>query len=271
MATKDAMDGEADSINFSAKLSQGDIFKKLISSMLELCGECNFECSEEGIVCQSMDSSHVSLVSVSLNAKGFEEYSCDEECTLGLNLQNLNKILKCSGSKDSMTISAKDTENVKFKFVNEAGDQESEFDLKLMTVEEDHLAIPETDYKCIVTMPSSQFASICRDLKEIGESVKISATKHGVNFVCSGDIGTANMLLKHNQTAEDEKAVKIVMDEPIDQQFALRYLSSFAKSSCLSSQVQLSFSEDVPLQVSFQMEDLGCVKYFLAPKIEEED
>merc|ERR1719193_2809438 len=159
--------------------------------MMELCGECNFECSSEGIVCQSMDSSHVSLVSVTLTAKGFAEFACDDDCTLGMNLTNLNKILKCSGSKDSMTISAKDTENVRFKFENEA--------------------------------------------------------------------------------AEDEKAAKIQMEEPIEQQFALRYLSSFAKSSTLSSRVQLSFSEAVPLQVSFHMEDLGCIKYFLAPKIEEED
>jgi len=265
-------DGEtAEAINFIAKLSQGDIFKKLVASMMELCGECNFECSSEGIVCQSMDSSHVSLVSVTLNAKGFEEFACDDDCTLGMNLTNLNKILKCSGSKDSMTISAKDTENVRFKFENEAGDQESEFELKLMTVEEDHLQIPETDYKCIVTMPSSQFATICRDLKEIGEAVKIAATKNGVVFTCTGDIGSANLLLKQNETAEDEKAVKIQMEEPIEQQFALRYLSSFAKSSTLSSRVQLSFSEAVPLQVSFHMEDLGCIKYFLAPKIEEED
>lgn len=266
-----AEEGMTESISFIAKLSQGEIFKKLISSMVELCQECNFECSENGIVCQSMDSSHVSLVSVSLNAKGFEEYACDDDCTLGMSLPNLNKILKCSGSKDSLTISAKDTEIIRFKFENEAGDQESEFELKLMTVEEDHLQIPETDYKCIITMPSSQFATICRDLKEIGESVKISATKNGVVFNCTGDIGSANMLLKQNQTAEDEKAIKIQMEEPIEQQFALRYLSSFAKSSCLSSQVQLSFSEGVPLQVSFAMEDLGTVKYFLAPKIEEDE
>jgi len=272
MATAEAPEmEETDTVNFRAKLTQGDFFKKLISAMIELCSECNFECSETGIVCQSMDSSHVALVSVTLNAKGFEEFECEDECTLGMNLTNLNKILKCAGGKDSMSISATDTETVKFKFENEGGDQISEFDLKLMTVEEDHLQIPETEYKCVVTMPSSQFATICRDLKDIGEAVKINATKNGVIFECVGDIGTAKMLLKQNETAEDEKAIKVQMEEPIAQQFALRYLNSFAKSACLSSQVQLSFSEDVPLQVSFEMEDLGAVKFFLAPKIEDEE
>lgn len=260
-----------ETISFNAKLSQGDIFKKLVGSMRELCQECNFECSDTGIVCQSMDSSHVSLVSVTLNAKGFEEFECEEECTLGMNLENLTKVFKISGSKDSMSISATDTEYVNFKFENEAGDAEAEFQLKLMTIEADHLQIPETEYKCVVTMPSAQFAQICRDMQQLGDAVKISASKRGVLFNCTGDIGSANLLLKANQTAENEKSIKIQMEEPIEQQFALRYLNSFAKSAVLSPQVQLSFSEDTPLQVAFHMEDLGSVKYFLAPKIEEDE
>jgi len=257
--------------NFQARLQHGDVFKKLISSILELCNECNFECTEEGMNCQSMDSSHVSLVAVNLNAQGFESYQCAQDCTLGINLTNMNKVLKCAGSKDSMTISATSNEEVNLSFENPAGDQASNFQLKLMTVDEEHLGIPETDYKCKVTMPSSEFGRITRDLKEIGESVTISATKNGVQFKCSGDIGNAEMLLKHNEAAENEKSIKIEMEEPIEQQFALRYLCSFAKSSALSSQVTLSFSDDVPLQVAFQMDDLGSIKYYLAPKIEDED
>jgi proliferating cell nuclear antigen len=265
------MTDEGPTLNLQCRLNQGDVFKKLVASMLELCNECNFECTENGICCQNMDSSHVSLVAVKLNADGFEEFQCSEEFILGMNLTNLNKVLKCSGSKDSMSITATTTEEVQFAFENEAGDQKSEFTLKLMTVDEEHLQIPETEYKAVVTMPSSEFARICRDLKEIGESVTISCSKKGVTFECTGDIGSAKMDLSHNQSEDDKSSIKIEMEEPISQQFALRYLSSFAKSSGLSSQVVLSFSDDTPLQVSFKMEDLGSIKYFLAPKIEDED
>lgn len=39
-------------------------------------------------------------------------------------------------------------------------------------------------------MPSAEFAKICKDLSQFGESVVISCTKEGVKFSTSGDIGS---------------------------------------------------------------------------------
>ena len=50
-----------------------------------------------------------------------------------------------------------------------------------------------------------------------------------------------------------------------------RYLNMFTKASCLSSQVSLSMSPDVPLVVEYNIGEIGVVKYYLAPKIEDED
>lgn len=48
----------------------------------------------------------------------------------------------------------------------------------------------ETDYACVVKMPSGEFARICRDLAQFGESINISCTKEGVKFSATGDIGS---------------------------------------------------------------------------------
>ena len=40
-----------------------------------------------GMSLQAMDSSHVCLVSVDLNAEGFEPYRCDRNLTLGINMK----------------------------------------------------------------------------------------------------------------------------------------------------------------------------------------
>ena len=42
-------------------------------------------------------------------------------------------------------------------------------------------------------MPSAEFARICRDLSNFGESIVIACTKEGVKFSAEGDIGTANI------------------------------------------------------------------------------
>ena len=44
-------------------------------------------------------------------------------------------------------------------------------------------------------MPSQEFARICKDLSNIGESVQITVTKGGVTFSAKGDIGNAKINL----------------------------------------------------------------------------
>ena len=53
--------------------------------------------------------------------------------------------------------------------------------------------------------------------------------------------------------------------------FALRYLNFFTKATPLSEAVTLSMSKDVPLVVEYKIGEMGYIRYYLAPKIEDED
>lgn len=84
----------------------------------------------------------------------------------------------------------------------------SYFTIKLMDIDSEHLGIPDTEYKCVVTMPANEFQvfagllvqppfalspatfslpamfsqRIVREISIIGDTVKISASKEGVKF-----------------------------------------------------------------------------------------
>lgn len=60
--------------------------------------------------------------------------------------------------------------------------QVSDYEMKLMNLDQEHLGIPETNYACIVRMPSMEFARICRDLSQFGENVVIACTKEGTKL-----------------------------------------------------------------------------------------
>lgn len=51
-----------------------------------------------------------------------------------------------------------------------AQDKISDFEMKLMDIDSEHLGIPEAEYHAIVRMPSSEFARICKDLSSIGDT-----------------------------------------------------------------------------------------------------
>jgi len=122
----------------------------------------------------------------------------------------------------------------------------------------------------MIKMSSGEFARIVRDLSQFGESITVGCSKQGVKFTSSGDIGTGNIKLATNASV-DGNTIEVDLQEPVTLTFASRYLNSFAKAAGLSDKVQLSMSPDVPLVVEFKVSDIGYIRYYLAPKIEDED
>jgi proliferating cell nuclear antigen len=84
------------------------------------------------------------------------------------------------------------------------------------------------------------------------------------------DLGS--IVLKQNSSADDEEdQIQIKLEEEVSLTFALRYLNFFAKATPLSGQVSLKMSPDVPLVVEYAIEDMGQIRFYLAPKIEEDE
>jgi len=246
--------------------------KKLIEALKDLVTDANIDCSEEGLSIQAMDSSHVSLCAVALRADGFDHFRCDRNISLGFNSGNLSKILKCADNGDVITLKAEDTaDTLTLMFESANQDRISDFELKLMDIDSDHLGIPDTEYKTTIRMPSAEFQRIIRDLQVLGDTCVISCTKEGVRFSVTGDLGTGNVLVRANAGVDkDEKdQVVIEMDEPVELTFALRYLNFFTKATTLGPVVVISMSPDVPVVVEYPIEQIGHVKYYLAPKIDD--
>lgn len=257
---------------FEAVLAEGAVLKKLIDAMKDIVTDANLDCAESGISLQAMDSSHVSLVSLALQPELFRMYRCDKSVSLGVNFVSLSKIMKCASNDDKISITApEDDDTISFMFESE--DKITDFDMKLMTLEAEHLGIPETDYVATITMPSAEFARICRDLAIIGENCSISAAKEGVRFAVDGDLGTGHITLRETSQsdAKPEQKVTIKIDEPLELGFALSYLNMFTKATPLSATVTLKMAPDVPLVVEYPIDSGSHIRYYLAPKIEEDE
>eukprot|EP00121_Abeoforma_whisleri_P011327 Awhi_evm1s10445 len=156
---------------FEARLEQASLLKRILDSIKDLVENADFDCSGSGLTMQAMDSSHVSLVSLLLRSEGFNSYRCDRSLNLGINIASFAKVLKCAANNDIITIKAEDEPNVvNFLFESTGGKEKiSEFELNLMTIDSEHLGIPDTEYSCKVTLPSVEFQRICRDLLSFGD------------------------------------------------------------------------------------------------------
>jgi len=255
-----------------AHLQQSVLLKKVVDAMKDLCKDVNFDCSEKGLQVQSMDSSHVALVSLILREKAFQEYKCDRATTLGMNMEAVSKVMKMCNPTDVLKLRADNgADHATFVCENTGEDEISEFDLKLMQIEAEHMEIPEQTYQVVARMPSGKFLKIVKDLKEFGETMQISATKDGLRFSVKGDLGDGNVMLKPRESDKEEERITLTVKEPVVATFALAYLVKFAKAAPLSGSVELGVGADMPISVKYDLDNAenGHMQFHLAPKVED--
>lgn len=256
-----------------ARLTNPQLFKKLLDALRELVEEANIDCNESGLSLQAMDASHVALVSMHLSSSGFDKFKCDQNTTLGVNLGSIQKIMKCGGADDVLTLKTNDERSeLKFQFESSKSERFFEFSMALMDIDSEHLAIPDAEPEAAITLASSEFTRVCRDLTQFGDTVKISVNKKTVTFSVQSTTGSGAVTLSSFESADGDNKVEIKCGEPIELSFALRYLNFFTKAAPLASNVKLNLSNERPLLACFELDDdAGFIKYYLAPKVDDEE
>lgn len=218
-----------------------------------------------------MDTSHVALVSLNLSMEGFESYRCDTNTVLGVNIVNLSKVLKLSDPSDSITLQAdQDPSTLKLIFDNPKTQRSTEFSLNLISLDVEHLSIPETQYSSLITINSAEFSKICKELQALSDSLTIATQTESVQLSVEGQAGSGFVKLTQNDCERKEDQTMIEVEESVTQQFALNYLNLFNKASNLSTFTRLCLHNEQPLVTEFRIDNLGVLKYYLAPKISEE-
>jgi len=169
---------------------------------------------------------------------------------------------------------------VKFVFEDEKGNRKQSYELRLMDLDVEQLGIPDQEYQASFTMPSNEFTKIIKDMLVIGETVNINVTKGSVQFKTDGEIGKADVQLNRGESIDDGEGdeeggesgkLHLEVNDPIDLSFATQYLKKFTAAGSLAKNVSVSLSKDVPMVICYEIEDVGHLKYFLAPKIDDEE
>nr|CCC92773.1 unnamed protein product [Trypanosoma congolense IL3000] len=285
-----------------AQVQQANLWKRLIECINGLVNEANFDCSPGGLTIQAMDTSHVAMVYTLLRDDCFTKFQCERNSVLGLNLASLSKVLKIIEASDSLTFRHEDDSDVlTLTSENAEKTRKCEYQLKLLDIETEAMGAPDMDYRSTVTLSSQEFAKIVRDMTVFGDTVTIEIRREGVKFSSCGDVGEGYALLRtgsiterrvkpdvsvkneeddtgantgrnSNSKGKDNQSgigVEVTMEEPVTLSFALRFMNIFAKGAALSDRVSLKFAKDSPCLVEYNIDQVGHLRYYLAPKVDD--
>ena len=249
------------------KTVQSSAFRILIEALKEILVDANLECDETGIKMIAMDSSHTVLAHLKLYSDKFESYKCLEKRVLGINMINLFRIIKTMNNSDTLTLFLeKDKESVLgVKIENSDKNTTTTFHLNLMDLNVEDISIPPAAFESVITMPSTDFQKIVRDMHNYADYIDIKSVEDHLIFSCKGDFCSQETII--GETQEGMSFVKNQKpDQIIQGLFALKHLVLFGKCTNLCNSIQMYLKNDYPLIIKYTVASLGEIKLCLAPK-----
>lgn len=249
------------------KTVQASAFKILVEALKELLIDTNIEFDETGIKIMAMDNNHIVLVHLKLDASRFEYYKCEKREFIGVNMLNLHKLIKTINSNDTLTLfmDRNDMNHLGIKIENGEKNTKTTYKLTLLDLDNPKISIDPAEFNSVLTLPSSDFQKICRDMNNLSEFVEIKNINNQLIFTCKGDFCRQETILSDNDNGIYQINNKNE-NEIIQGVFNLKYLVLFTKCTNLCNTVEMYLKNDYPLIIKYSVASLGDIKLALAPQ-----
>ena len=261
-------------MSFSLKFSNNRVINVIIDTIASIIDETRFKLSSDGFVIVAIDQSGICLLKLIIDKDKFQEYKCDKDFNIWLNIDGLDKILKRSSSQDSIELSYKEKDNkIKIKMERPGPSQKTltrTFSLSLLQTEEEEISIDglfEIEYNSTWEIEPDFLVEAIRDAEIYSEILNIKAIENeGLQFTSIGEMGE----MEYNLDLEDLTIQKI--EESCTGSYSLTFLKAILKLTSIEDvKVDMSLKTDHPLKIIFDMDEGGELSFFLAPRVEDED
>lgn len=255
-----------------------DSLKKIVDATWDVVKDVNFDFipDVEGvnsypISFQTMDSSHVALVSGRFKKTAFSHYRCDRAVTCGCNMSTLHKLLKPCSDTDILRLNlSSDSDDLKMNTQNATNTKRREYNIPLIDIDCEHLCIPGSEYSAKVHMTAKMFKQTIGECADAGPDVTIACNKQGITFSTKGDNCSVKLFhaARVSETEDDPSTVLMKLEDDVTQTFASKYLKSFCKLENDFVILHLKRGNPIYIKYSNEMFDL---EFHCAPKIDEWD
>ena len=250
---------------------QASVIKCMFESLKDVLQDCNMCFNEKGATICAMDGAHVALVNMFIDAKKIEKYQCNGLCIIGLSINTMINCLKPISTCDTLKweVFEDSCDVLRLSITNQEKQRVHEYDVKLIDIDCEMLDIPDKDFACVITLPSSDMQHTIRDLNHIGDKIHIQSADNDLVLSASGDSASLKISLK-------QSVQEMTLDKPdqdasavINNKYASRYLLFFTKSSGLSQWTEIYLSQGYPMIIKYNVASIGYLQFCLAPCMEE--
>jgi proliferating cell nuclear antigen len=249
---------------FKAKFDDAKTWQTLISALSAMVDEANFELSSKGITLRAMDPSRIAMVDFELPKSAFSHFECDEEGKIGINLDEMEKIVRRAGAGNSLELGV-DNEKNQIKITLEGRTRRS-FSMAMIDLSVERPPTLTIEFDVSIKITADTLKEIIQDADVISDFIALDASDEALTFSARGDTGDLQVRIGKDQEALLEYKVK----KPAKSLYALEYMNDMMKAVAASDTVQMEFGKGTPAKLLFSVSGGGHITYYLAPRVEED-
>lgn len=238
------------------KIEDPTLLSRVIEIISELVTEVRLKVNESGMSIVAMDPANVAMIGFTLPKSSFSQFEVGDE-TLGVNLDNLKRVLKRSGVKSTLTLERK--ENMLEIKIHDRINRT--FNLSLIEVEQEDKQMPNLEFSSTVELSSIDLIASIEDCLVIADACSF-IIEDGKFIIEAKDLNSAR-----SEFSGDEAKIQA---ENCKSRYSLEYLSKFVKAAKLTEKSKVRFANDHPLRMDFTTPDME-LSFILAPRVETED
>lgn len=248
------------------KTVQSGAFRILVEALKDILTDTNITFDETGLKLIATDNSHTVLIHMKLKSEKFESFHCPQKTIVGVNMNNMYKLLKTMVNNDILTIFIeKDEPNrLGFRINNVEKNSQTTFRMNLLDISSEEIVVPPVTFETELTFPSQEFQKLVRDMTNIGETIDIKSVGTHLMLDCEGDFAKQETVLSETQDGLSF-SLTAKPETPIQGTFSLKYLLLFTKCTNLCNLIHMYIKNDYPLIIKYDVANLGDIKLCLSP------
>jgi proliferating cell nuclear antigen PCNA len=260
---------------FKLKFKDTKFVRGIFEAISATLTETRMKISPEGLNVTGMDGSHICLCDVNLKKVDFLFFETNSTYELGLNLDDLVKIIKRGGATDELTFLHDPKEK---KLVIEMKKENSKkartFTMSLIDLDQEEIdlkQLAEMPFENTTTFNVSILDEAIKDAEIFAEVLNIKVKEPLLTLWAEGTMG--------DMKYEIEKEELILSDfkEVSEGAFAIQFLKNILKITSICDQVSIRLKSESPMHLKFMIGGFvegsmpeSYVQYYLAPRVEED-
>lgn len=243
------------------RFRSGIIWKYAMVAISKIIEEASLRVDQDGVKLRAMDPSGVVLVDFHIPSSAFYEYNVPGEALIGLNMEEFAKILRRAKKGDELLLELEAPNKLSVVLEGRGSRR-----FTLTTIDTSYQEIPEISFEEIAKskiLPKT-FKDIIRELEPLSDSIEFQVPEDGDVLIvrAESELAEAEVMLSVSSGA----LLDFSSTGPARSKYTMDYLSDIVVASQVAETMQITFGNDTPLRLIYELPEGGMLQFYVAPR-----